>query len=69
MCIKKQRFTPDTTCYFCGKADIYKEVAQKNGGNREVDRDADRTNTKTNLRKTFIMCSQPAKNFMNMLRL
>ena len=52
MCIKKQRFTPVTTCYFCGKADIYKEVAQKNGGNREVDRDADRTDTQ----------NQPEKN-------
>ena len=45
----KQRSTP---VIFAEKVDIFKEIAQKNGGNREVDRDADRANAR----------NQPEKN-------
>ena len=55
MCIK-QRSTPVITCYFCGKSvHLQRNCPEKRrqfGGNREVDRDADRANTQ----------NQPEKN-------
>ena len=72
MCIK-QRSTPVITCYFCGKSGHLQRNCQKNGGNLAAIEKWIATLTKpmheVNRRKMFIMCRQPAMNFVNMLRL